>query len=69
MPSPVMERLWCAKAFAVALSVAQPLLELLRFIKIYDHVVITLPAPEKKCPMDSSPRGVHTVQFLNVAHL
>ena len=34
-----------------------------RVIKIYQKhvVVITLPAPDSKCPMDSSPRGVPTV--------
>ena len=29
--------------------------------KAHDHVVITLPAPDKKCRMNSSPRGVPAV--------
>ena len=33
--------------------------------KSHGHVVITLPAPGKKCSMDSFPRGVPAVQFHN----
>ena len=29
--------------------------------KVHHHVVITLPTPNKKCPMNSSPRGLTAV--------
>ena len=35
-------------------------------IKTYDLVVITLPATDKKCQMDSFPSGVPHVQFYNL---
>ena len=47
------------------MTIAQPWLEFCDLLKAHDHVVITLPAPDKKCPMDSSPRYVPGVQFHN----
>ena len=44
------------------MTVAHPRLELLRFIKSNDHVVIRLQKLDKKCLMDSLPRGVPVVQ-------
>ena len=49
-------------------DVDHPWLELLRFIKSTWPVVITLPAPDKKCPMDSFPRGVLLSNFIIAAH-
>ena len=47
------------------MAVAQPRLELLRLIKGTWSRSITLPAPDKKSPMDYFPRGVPAVQFHN----
>ena len=46
-------------------TVAEPWLELLRLLKAHDHEIITLPATDKKYPMDFLPRAVPAVQFHN----
>ena len=45
------------------MAVAQPWLELLRLIKSTWPRSITLPAPDKKSPMDYFPKGIPAVQF------
>ena len=47
------------------MTVAQPWLNYYDLSKSYDHVVITVPATDKKWSMDYFPRGVPAAQFHN----